>query len=584
MVPIKGEWTPFLDLEDKLAHFRLWGLIPEKSKQLRPIMVTDGYFGTPEPCSIVGHRLHSWAVIELADGYHAIHGDYLAEMQPDAKQKLPRGKCFAEILQSYVVVDIETTGYDHHNDRIIEIAAAKYEYGKKVDQFQSLVNPGMLIPNNIVTLTGITQEDLNFAPPLDNIASDFLAFISGLPIIGHNALSFDIPFLSAQIAPLDNPVVDTLPLARKTFDLLPSHALEYLKDTLSLSTLASHRALADVETTNNLLWACLSPRKYEQQVMSAYLKNRNHIHTLPQSKGPARKQPTKRVYEHVDIKAIVATEDIDEACALFGKIIVFTGTLSLPREQAMQMAVNAGAILRTSVSRKTDYLVVGAQDNALVGADGKSSKEEDAEMLNQTGKATIKVINEGEFISLVNSKVETEPMEQLNIFSAEATEQWVYDIMREYLLPVVRNNNANINSLAYKDQKSYSSVWFASQLAFRICCRKGHHYFGVSNAYIGCADESCMSRTTKDGASEGFTNFDFQPTAEGILIFKDFLCAVLDKTIDAAPKEFDCCSRYNECSDAGVCIHPNPDLAAACGYRKIMKQGRIFYGKNRNVD
>ena len=112
MVPIKGEWTPFGDINDQLNHFRLWGLIPPKSKKLRPIMVVDGYLDAPEPCNVVGYQGHNWAVIELADGFHAIHGEYLAELQPIANQKLPFGMCFAEVLAEYVVADIETTGFD----------------------------------------------------------------------------------------------------------------------------------------------------------------------------------------------------------------------------------------------------------------------------------------------------------------------------------------------------------------------------------------------------------------------------------------------------------------------------------------
>jgi len=412
MVPINGEWTPFSDFEDQLELFRTWGLIPPKSTRLRPIMVTDGYLGVPEPCKVVGYQqyqTHSWAVIELADGYHAIHGDYLAELQPEAKQKLPHGVCFAEILQKYAVVDIETTGFDFHHDRIIEIAAAIYEYGKKDAEFQSLVNPEMLLPANIVALTGITQEDIADAPTIDAIAPTFLDFIGDLPIIGHNAVTFDVPFLSAQITQLENPVIDTLPLARKVFDLLPMHKLEYLKGALGLNTSVSHRALADVETTNELLWACLAPRRYESKVFSAFLDSRTaptpSRPAKPKArKTPAQKTPLRERFEQVDIKSIAATKEISETAPLFGMNVVFTGALSMPREAAMQMALDAGASLKSSISKKVNYLIVGKQDKALVGEDGKSSKEEAAELLNQTGKADIKIITEQEFIALIHKE------------------------------------------------------------------------------------------------------------------------------------------------------------------------------------
>lgn len=174
-------------------------------------------------------------------------------------------------------------------------------------------------------------------------------------------------------------------------------------------------------------------------------------------------------------------------------------------------------------------------------------------------------------------------MEQLDMFSTEPTEQSVYNALAGLLQAVIQKNNANKEKLILKKQKSYSVVRFGPQLSFRICCRNGHHYFGISNAYINCANEAVLKNITSDGASDGFTNFEFEPNTDGVLLFGEFLSAVLDMTIDSIPKQFDCCSRYEECSNAKSCIHPNPDTAVTCGYRKIMKQGRIFYGKNRNI-
>ena len=72
----------------------------------------------------------------------------------------------------------------------------------------------------------------------------------------------------------------------------------------------------------------------------------------------------------------------------------------MSRAEAMQIAVNSGAVVKTSVSRKTDYLVVGKQDLTLVGDDGRSTKEEKAYALNADGKAVIQIIDEAEFLRL----------------------------------------------------------------------------------------------------------------------------------------------------------------------------------------
>ncbi len=63
----------------------------------------------------------------------------------------------------------------------------------------------------------------------------------------------------------------------------------------------------------------------------------------------------------------------------------------------MQQAIDVGAIIGTSVSTKTDFLVVGQQDSELVGVDGKSSKEEKAQELISSGKGKIQILNEAEF-------------------------------------------------------------------------------------------------------------------------------------------------------------------------------------------
>lgn len=72
----------------------------------------------------------------------------------------------------------------------------------------------------------------------------------------------------------------------------------------------------------------------------------------------------------------------------------------------MQKAVDAGAILRNSISAKTAYLVVGSQDKSIVGEDGMSSKEELAYALNQSGKANIQIICEAQFLALLQEQKE----------------------------------------------------------------------------------------------------------------------------------------------------------------------------------
>ena len=107
-------------------------------------------------------------------------------------------------------------------------------------------------------------------------------------------------------------------------------------------------------------------------------------------------------YAKARVQDIVpSVSSFDESAPLFGKTIVFTGTLRQSRTLAWQRAADAGAIVKNTISAKVDYLVVGKQDCEIVGADGMSGKEEKAYALNESGKGHIEIIDEDKFLALV---------------------------------------------------------------------------------------------------------------------------------------------------------------------------------------
>lgn len=310
--------------------------------------------------------------------------------------------CFLKSLDDYVVFDLETTGFCRENDEIIEIAAIRYSHGQKIQEFHSLIRPSKPIPQDIVELTGITQADVDTAPSFYQVLPSFQAFIEGLPLVGHNICSFDVPFINAKLfCPLQNLVIDTLVIARDVFPALPNHSLVYLNHVFNLGSAGAHRAFNDVETTNALFMACLEPFRFHSEISAAESGEFDmYIPCRKRKKSFSSKNK-------INSKEIVPTcEHINPDGPLFGKTIVFTGTLSIPRGDAMQMAVNAGAKFRFNVSRKTSFLVVGEQDMDIVGLDGMSNKEEEAYALNASGKANIQIINEAQFLALVQEQEE----------------------------------------------------------------------------------------------------------------------------------------------------------------------------------
>lgn len=101
------------------------------------------------------------------------------------------------MIDTYVAIDLETTGTNPAEDRIIEVGAAKVECGRVVSTFSTFVNPQISISPRITSLTGITDEDVAGAPVIADIIADMIAYTKDVPILGHNVI-FDYSFIKKQ--------------------------------------------------------------------------------------------------------------------------------------------------------------------------------------------------------------------------------------------------------------------------------------------------------------------------------------------------------------------------------------------------
>lgn len=181
------------------------------------------------------------------------------------------------------------------------------------------------------------------------------------------------------------------------------------------------------------------------------------------------------------------------------------------------------------------------------------------------------------------------------MFTTTLSEEQVYSILLPSLTNTLRECNAGTENIKFEKGKSYSSISYlkqdpydprkekTEQLAFRLCCRNKKNYFGISNTYIDHVPEEFLSMITTVGKSAGYTNFSFEPTLEGIEKYAQLLSQILELVTYSSVKEFDCCSRFEECSYAKHCIHPYPGMATSCGYRKNLRAGNVFYGKTTST-
>ena len=157
-----------------------------------------------------------------------------------------------DLQGTFIVFDLETTGFSPIKDKIIEIGAVKVEKGKITEKFSTFVNPQIPIPFKITQLTSITDAMVMDAPPIEEVLPRFLEFVGDGVLVAHNA-SFDVSFIEQNcryqdIQP-DFTSVDTVAMARVLLPTLSRFKLNIVAKALNISLENHHRAVDDAGAT-----------------------------------------------------------------------------------------------------------------------------------------------------------------------------------------------------------------------------------------------------------------------------------------------------------------------------------------------
>ena len=247
------------------------------------------------------------------------------------------------MYDTYVSIDLETTGLNPKRDRIIEIGAIRVERGEIREEFSTFVNPGRKLEDRITELTGIRDEDLAEAPELDEVFPKLLEFMGDFPLLGHSIL-FDYSFLKKAAVDrkltFERSAVDTLQIARKYLPDLPHRNLEYLCRYYEIPHHA-HRALEDAKATDRL-FRKLAELFYEEEngeqalaesdgkIAKNTLFAPKPLHFQVKRDTPATKPQKERLYRLLEQHKITLEADVEkltrsEAGRLVDKILAKYG-------------------------------------------------------------------------------------------------------------------------------------------------------------------------------------------------------------------------------------------------------------------
>lgn len=296
------------------------------------------------------------------------------------KDRKYKGKHLVAMPDSYVLIDIETTGLSYEYDEIIEIGAIRVENNKIVDEFSELIYYPDL-SKFIIYLTGISQFELNQARKIEDVLLDFSKFIKKDDIIlGYN-VHFDINFLYDSFEKyinykFTNDFVDIMRFSQKfLLKKLGAIKLAVVSDYFNIEYEKRHRALQDCFTTKAVY---------------------DNLKVILKQKIGSIENYNKHLLDTEDLTLEVNTETM-----IYNKSFLFTGKLeSITRQEASVRVLKKGGIIAKSVNQNLDYLVMGCFDYCKSVNGNLSSKHKKAIELLKNG-FDIKIIDEKTFLDLL---------------------------------------------------------------------------------------------------------------------------------------------------------------------------------------
>jgi DNA polymerase-3 subunit epsilon len=317
-------------------------------------------------------------------------------------------------MESFVAIDYETANSDKRS--ACSLGVSIVTGGKVVETFQSLIKPpddfADFDPFNTM-IHGITKKDVKNAPNFLEVWDMVEKYNPNykLPFVCHYS-GFDIRVTQNLFDHHGKKLVnlefyDTLTIAKKMWPQFLNHKLNTLSNKFGID-LEHHKASSDAEAC-----AKIALRQMEELDKSSLLEvAENFGYKLGVLNGDGVKTMSDfknygfhgKRYDY-DPKAnsskdVLPDKDVNYGSDFFGEYIVFTGELlSMSRKEAIQLAVNNGASVSSSVTKKTKYLIIGISDFLDFENGKKTRKLTDAEALNQKGQ-DISFIDEEDFLRM----------------------------------------------------------------------------------------------------------------------------------------------------------------------------------------
>ena len=283
----------------------------------------------------------------------------------------------------YVAIDVETANPDLAS--ICQIGVVTFEAGKVTETWQTLINPQHYFHSNNVSIHGIRERDVAAAPTIPQVYDQLSGLLSGQVVAHHSA--FDRTAINKVCHKFELPEIacdwlDTVRVARRTWPDFASrgYGLANVAQTLGIS-FKHHAAHEDARAAGEILSHALA------------ITGLNLTDLLSRVRWPNNGSS-------VSAKTTSSRQGNPDG-PLAGESIVFTGRLSINRQQAADLSAEAGCDVTSGVTKNTSLLVVGNQDLSRLPGYEKSGKHRKAEELQANGQP-LRILIESDFLDLID--------------------------------------------------------------------------------------------------------------------------------------------------------------------------------------
>jgi len=314
---------------------------------------------------------------------------------------------------SFVALDFETANSNRASacslgmTKVVDgkITDSKYEVFKPPAGFDSF-------DMRNIAIHGIRSKDVLEKKRFIQLWPEFYSFIDGLPVIAHNA-SFDISVLRAALSASEYswPEIEygcSYVISKSQFNM----ARHTLSDVAKAANVIwdedqHHNALFDSRICAEIVLSLAA--KHQSSSLKGFMNSlgleigrlfEDGWYTCRSSKV-SKKSHHSQNEKPPSVRDIAVNHEADPSHPFFGRVVVFTGAISIPRPEAWELVAKVGAIPKEGLSKKTNYLVLGEQDlSKLKAGERKSTKQKEAEALRNSG-FEIEIIDERDFFSLL---------------------------------------------------------------------------------------------------------------------------------------------------------------------------------------